>query len=224
MACSAARRASSSLAEQGLDPGDAEVGGGQAGPHGRVVAAVADERLVGPQRGPEQLVSQGMKAGDLNDLALAQLRQVGVDDGQRLGDVAVGPPLLRLDLAEGRLGLLPGDVLHHGPLVGMPPGRDGHEHGPGGPHEGDDEDDGEGRQQIRLGLVAAAPEAQPLDSPGASRLDRFIVDEPAEVLGHRGGRGVAPSRVLLDRLQDDRLQVARDARVGQRGAAPAPRS
>ena len=47
-----------------------------------------------------------------------------------------------------------------------------------------------------------------LDAPGQ---DRLVGQEPPQVLGHLLGRGVPLGRLLGDRLQDDRLQVARDA-------------
>ena len=48
------------------------------------------------------------------------------------------------------------------------------------------------------------------DAPGQ---DRPVVEEPPQVVGQLAGRLVAVGRVAGDRLEDDRLQVARDARV-----------
>jgi hypothetical protein len=48
------------------------------------------------------------------------------------------------------------------------------------------------------------------DRPG---LDRFAVEEPAQVFGQRKGGGVAARAVLLETLQADRLQVPRGARL-----------
>ena len=56
------------------------------------------------------------------------------------------------------------------------------------------------------------------------RQDRLVGQEPPQVLAHRLGRLVPRLRVLLDRLQDDRLQVARDPGIDAIGAAAAPRS
>ena len=55
----------------------------------------------------------------------------------------------------------------------------------------------------------------PVSLPGAdlAGADRLIGQEPPQVLGHRFGRLVPRLRVLIDRLQDDRLQVARDAGI-----------
>ncbi len=47
--------------------------------------------------------------------------------------------------------------------------------------------------------------------------DGLVQQEATQVLGHRLGRGISPPRVLLDRLQDDRLEVARDAAVQRSG-------
>ena len=58
-----------------------------------------------------------------------------------------------------------------------------------------------------------AQRSVPLGGTGPPRQDRLVVEEPPQVLGHRLGRRVAVARVLLDRLEDDRLQVAGDARV-----------
>jgi hypothetical protein len=44
----------------------------------------------------------------------------------------------------------------------------------------------------------------------SSRPDRLVGEEPPEVLAHHLGRLVPRLGALLDRLQDDRLQVARD--------------
>ena len=50
----------------------------------------------------------------------------------------------------------------------------------------------------------------PLPTADLTRPNRLIGEEPPQVLAHRLGRMVARLRVLFDRLQDDRLQVARD--------------
>ena len=47
--------------------------------------------------------------------------------------------------------------------------------------------------------------------------DGLVVEEPPQVLAHRLGRGIPLLRVLLDRLQEDRLQVARNASVERPG-------
>ena len=67
-----------------------------------------------------------------------------------------------------------------------------------------------------------AQRSVPLGGPDPPRQDRLVVEEPPQVLGHRLGRGVAVARVLLDRLEDDRLQVAGD-RAGRSIAAGAAR-
>ena len=66
---------------------------------------------------------------------------------------------------------------------------------------------------LRGPSASTAPRADP---PGQ---DRLVGQEPPQVLGHRLGRRVPRRRVLVDRLQDDRLQVARDPRVDR----PRPR-
>ena len=49
-------------------------------------------------------------------------------------------------------------------------------------------------------------------------------EEAAQVLGQGLGTGVTPGRVLLQTLQADGLQVARQRRVGAERAGPAPRT
>ena len=54
----------------------------------------------------------------------------------------------------------------------------------------------------------AGPSGGSARGTGPPRQDRLIVEEPPQVLSHRLGRRVAVARVLLDRFEDDRLQVA----------------
>ena len=71
-----------------------------------------------------------------------------------------------------------------------------------------------------------APGPPPVSLRGADLpgLDRLVGQESPKVLGHRLGRLVPRLGVLLDRLQDDRLQVPRDPSVDAIAAASAPRS
>ena len=78
---------------------------------------------------------------------------------------------------------------------------------------GGDQHQGEGRDP----RVAHRPAAELLGRRRPPRLDRLVVEEPPQVFGHRLGGGVPLLRVLLDRLQDDRLQVAGDAGVQRSG-------
>ena len=68
-----------------------------------------------------------------------------------------------------------------------------------------------GRGQAGRGRVPAAPAPGPLPDRDRPRDDRLAGEEPAQVLGQRGGRVVALRRLLLQALQRDRLEVARQA-------------
>ena len=70
-----------------------------------------------------------------------------------------------------------------------------------------------GRRQRGHGRPPLAPEPRPLGRPDPARGDRPRVEPGAQVVGQRLGRGVPPPRVLLQALQADRLQVARDLGV-----------
>ncbi len=89
-------------------------------------------------------------------------------------------------------------------------------HPSGGEHRGDRRQNQHRRQDApedRDDRVAPGPAEISLGGPDPPRQDRLIIEEPPQVLRQRLGRGVAGLWVLLDRLEHDRFQVARDARV-----------
>ena len=57
------------------------------------------------------------------------------------------------------------------------------------------------------------PLRTPVGQAGTAGEDGPVVEEPAEIGGKLGGRGVTVGRGLRHRLQDDRLEVDRDRRV-----------
>ena len=63
------------------------------------------------------------------------------------------------------------------------------------------------------GRVAAAPAPRPLAAANGASLDRLTLQEPPEVCGQFLGRTVALPRVLLQALEADRFQVARDGGI-----------
>ena len=58
--------------------------------------------------------------------------------------------------------------------------------------------------------VAPRPAGEALGCRGPPGLDRLVVEEPPQVFGKRVGRCVAPARILVDGLEDDRLEVSRE--------------
>ena len=128
--------------------------------------------------------------GDLGQLRLADPGEHPVDHGQAPVRVALGPVALPAGGHPLPVGLGP-------PVLGPPPE-------PGDRHEPDDED---GHQGGRV-RVAPAPLAGAADRPHPPGPDRPVVEEPLQVVGQLGRRLVAAGRVLLDRLEDDRLLVA----------------
>ena len=65
--------------------------------------------------------------------------------------------------------------------------------------------------------IPPGPPPVPFHGADLAGPDRLVGQEPPQVLGHRLGRLVPRLGVLLDRLQDDRLQVARDPGVERPG-------
>src|SRR5262245_7457273 len=61
--------------------------------------------------------------------------------------------------------------------------------------------------------VPPTPAAQPFHRAYPPGLDRLVVDEALQVLGHLVGRLVAPLRILVDRLHHDRFQIQRNPRI-----------
>ena len=66
---------------------------------------------------------------------------------------------------------------------------------------------------VPRGPAGAGTRARPLGGADAPRRDRPALQPGAQVVGQGLGRRVAAARVLLQALQADRLQVARDLRV-----------
>ena len=69
------------------------------------------------------------------------------------------------------------------------------------------------RQQHGNGLVPSAPTEEPPSQGYPPRPNRLVGEESPQIFTQFVGRLVTALGVLVDRLQDDRLQVARNARV-----------
>ena len=81
-----------------------------------------------------------------------------------------------------------------------------------------DGDDGRGQQRQdrqpargREGRVAPAPAQDAPRAPDRAGQDRLVPEEPLQLVGELSARGVSPRRLLLQALEADRLQVAREA-------------
>ncbi len=94
-------------AQVGVDPADADLGRRELDAERRVVAAILDEVLIEAQSRPEQVAAKGLHAGDLQELALADLGEVVVHGGPGLGEVGLGAIALELGFLQGGLGLVP---------------------------------------------------------------------------------------------------------------------
>ena len=68
-------------------------------------------------------------------------------------------------------------------------------------------------EQPRHRLVPLAPPPGSLCRADLTGTDRLVGEEPPQVLAHRLGRLVPRPRVLLDRLEHDRLEIARDPQI-----------
>jgi hypothetical protein len=132
----------------------------------------------------------------------------------------------RASSASARRRLL-GAVLGRGPLPGLlglgPFGRLlglpcllGLGAGPDAERRGDDAaaDQGQGGGDAGRGQgrVAPAPAPGALDAADRPGGNGAAVEERLQVVGQGGGRGVAPGRLLVQALEADRLQVARQPR------------
>ncbi len=132
-----------------------------------------------------------------------------------LSSSARAPGLLGLDAAI--LGHVLGrDEVDVDPVqIAVLAGDDDHGRGRADQPEDDQQDHRRGQHgDLR---VAAAPAPEPLGPADRPRHDRLAGAEAAEVLGHRRDVGIPPRRVLLERPQADRLQVARHPRQELRG-------
>ena len=92
--------------------------------------------------------------------------------------------------------------------VALPPERD---RGRGGDDRDGEHQDRRQRVQGRQRRVTTAPAPGPFGRRGSPRQDRLARLESAEVLDQGGDGGVAPGRLLLEALQHDGLEVARQA-------------
>ena len=165
------------------------------------VLHLGDEVLDGVER------ERGLHAGDLgvlfglgaggDGLLLAGDGLVARDPGFGLG---LAGSLL---LADGLVARGPGLVPLGDGLAPLPGDAD---------HAGDRGDDERGREpgQRRLAL---RPHPEPHDRADRPGRDRLAAEPAVEVVGQRLGRGVAVPRVLLQALQADHFQVARQLRV-----------
>ncbi len=178
-----------------------EIGHGQAGD--RLVAQLVEDggrflQLAGQSDGRPQ----GVQAGE----PLAEA--AAVPPGSRLGSVCTEPALLLLEDLAAKVGpcalrLVQGISQLHG-----------HHRGDEGDRQ--EKQEGEGREP-RHGRTPPAPTLEPLVQPGAATTDLAVLAKGDEVVRQLIGRRVPTRRVLVDRLEDDRLQVARDLAVDGRG-------
>jgi hypothetical protein len=181
---------------------DAEVRPGQllAGP--RVVAQLRDEVAELLQRPLLELLAKGQHVLGLQLLAPADLEERLLDGREDalevlLGAVALPPGLRR-------------------PLDGLRPAPLGQQPEPGDRAEAAHQRQQQQGQQPRHLGVAPAPAVDPLDPPDRPGLDRHPVEEALQVAGQGLGAGVALVPLLLQALQADGLQVARQVRVQPR--------
>ena len=171
------------------DRAEARVGGGHPAAEGGVVAALLEEGPVVVQGSLQQLLAQRLQALLAQQQVLADRREVVVDHVVGAEETALG--VVALGAGFGRL------------AVGRP-GREAQATAVPATSN-------RNASQISPATtgVAPAPARQPAGRPDRPRLNRPAVQEAAEVVGQRGGAGVAPVRRLLQALQADRLQVAR---------------
>ena len=117
----------------------------------------------------------------------------------------------------GRLGLFQaGDDLlvllfNEVPCPPLAPGE------PGEAGRGQDEHGGQHGPEDGDAGVASGPAGVALQGRRPPRQHRLVVEVAPQVLGHRVRGLVTAVGVLVDRLQDDRLQVARNPAVEARG-------
>ncbi len=86
-------------------------------------------------------------------------------------------------------------------------------HGSGYRHS-DQQHEYRGGQRRHHG-VAPAPARQPFRQPHPASQDRLAAQESSQILGEVVGGLVAAQSLLVDRLEHDRFQVARDLRLDQ---------
>jgi hypothetical protein len=88
---------------------------------------------------------------------------------------------------------------------------------PGHAGKAKDKDEHRRRRQSSHDRIASAPAQRLAGGANRSRRNGFIAQKPAEFIRQFLGRGVAARRLLLEALQADGLEVARQARVRQPG-------
>src|SRR5262249_1662989 len=76
----------------------------------------------------------------------------------------------------------------------------------------DEQEQADARAQPGGQGVAPGPAVGPPEPAGAPRLDGPAVEEAPQVVGQGQGTAVTPGGVLVQTLQADRLQIARDLR------------
>jgi hypothetical protein len=174
-------------------------------------------RLGGPGRqvGPDQPIEVGraVRGGgeglEHPEQPLAHLALLG--QGEAAVQPRVGEPALRFPAGgDGPVALGVGFALgaqHVPPLALRLPPLPGH------PGAAQDQRQQQRRRQHGQGRVAPAPAPEPLGLADGAGADRLVVGEAAQVLGQLGRRLVAVGRVTGQRLEHDRLQVARHRRV-----------
>ncbi|MEA2501539.1 MAG: hypothetical protein QOD01_1650, partial [Actinomycetota bacterium] len=185
---------------------------------------------VGKPGGDSVLAGKGVEGGHRSSEEVAPgVKEIGaVLQGPELGNQGrqgvegtapplVGEPGLPGGLLDSQLGtLLVAEQFEgfpalsaegsDGGAVGL--GEIGGEDGRGG-HHGDQQDE-DGGGEAGDARVAATPDAEALDGGDGTGEDGTAVEEAGEVVGECVGAGVAAVGLLLEALQADRLQVARD--------------
>ena len=125
--------------------------------------------------------------------------------GRRLEDPPGGRAVVQLQGRRRRHQVRPVQL-----LAGRVPLGQGIPPLPDDPREPQDRDHQDRRRQARLDRPAPGPLPGPPRGPDRPRHDRPARQETAQVIRQRLGRRVTPVRLLLQALQADGLQVARD--------------
>ncbi len=192
------------------DLADAEVGRRQRGAHGGVSGPLLQEVLVELERGQQQILAEVLEPGHLQQPILADPGEGVVH--RRHGLAEVGLRLLaQLRLAIlARHGLIPGLPLVHRRLRFLPVERGHLARHDQGAHGRQHQHRRQHRAQHGDAGVVSRPADVALQERLAAGQDRLIVHKALQIVTQLPRRLVAPGRVAVDGLVNDRLQIAGD--------------